>query len=638
MGNKIFTVDKFFGLNESDIGQTELKMGEAPVCENFIVTDGFNLRSRPGIRRWINPQVRSVYNLYQFFWNGYIGDTECLVAFGVKPAQAYISVYSKYGSFTKDINRNVIHVVQHGKKLCAICRDMDDPTIVWPVFLDYKENSEGEWELVLTDAHPYIPMTITAAEPEGGGTNLENLNILTDNFRVSYMGKENVKEYHLPEYAKDVLSVTVSGVKMAVASAGSFNKENAVFTFNTAPEDQADVVFICKSNNPDLKAAREKFLNMTQSTYYGTTESRIFFYGDGTNVCYYTSAPALAYSDGYGVQADGVDDGTHYEVGLYVPAANEIAVDFSDSPITAMVQDYTRLMVFKPDGVEAITYDSMTLADGKVIAGFFRHTVSAEFGNDALGQVVLVNNYPRSFTQKSLYEWRVSSAYRDERFAKCVSQKITRTLAKSDPSKVIVCDDEKTKTYYAFLNDEDGTVIVNRYELDAWSVYKSELTKNVTHAFTAFDKVMFSKGGEIFCFDESYTQDENIEAGEPLVPYESKYESGYMDFGSDYLRKYSSMIWVSVKPEALSQMDITVKTDQKSEYITKTVGTNLFDFSNIDFSNFSFLTNNAPKMQRVKLKVKKFVYYKMIFNVKKPGARATVLGYDQQVRYSSQVK
>ena len=638
MSSKVFTVDHFYGLNESDIGQTELKMGEATVCENFIVTDGFNLRSRPGIRRWEEKTAKSVENVYEFFWNGYIRDTECLVAFGLIPGLAYIKVFSKYGMFKKYINKRVLHVFQYGKQLCAICTNIEDSSKVWTMFLDYRENENGEWELGITYGLPYIPLVSAAAEPEGGGTNAENLNILIDRYRVSFLGKDGVKEYQLPMSATNILSIPVLGEKKAAADVGVFNLETKVFTFNEAPADQAEVVFLCEFENQDLKAAREKFLNMRKCTYYGTTESRIFFYGDGTNVCYYTSSPALAASDGYGVQTEGVDDGTQYEVGLYVPAANEIAVDFSDSPITAMVQDYTRLMVFKPDGVEAITYDSMTLSDGKVIAGFFRHSVSPEFGNDALGQVVLVNNYPRSFTHNSIYEWKVSSAYRDERFARCVSQKITKTLSKADPKSVVVCDDENTKTYYAFLNDEEGTVIVNRYELDAWSVYKSKLTKNVTHAFTAFGFVMFARGGEIFCFDQNYTQDESLEIENQLVPYESRYESGYMAFGADYLRKYSSVIWVSVQPQALSQMDVTVKTDQKGEYITKSVGTNLFDFSNIDFSNFSFLTNTAPRMQRVKLKVKKFVYYKMIFKVTRPGARATVLGYDQQVRFSSQVK
>ena len=49
-GTKMFTVDKFLGINESGDGDTELKMGEASKMENFLVTDAYNLTLRPGVR------------------------------------------------------------------------------------------------------------------------------------------------------------------------------------------------------------------------------------------------------------------------------------------------------------------------------------------------------------------------------------------------------------------------------------------------------------------------------------------------------------------------------------------------------------------------------------------------------------
>ena len=48
--------------------------------------------------------------------------------------------------------------------------------------------------------------------------------------------------------------------------------------------------------------------------------------------------------------------------------------------------------------------------------------------------------------------------------------------------------------------------------------------------------------------------------------------------------------------------------------------------------------NRIPRIRRVRLKVKKFVYYKLIFRVEEPGSRATVLSYDMKVRFSSNVK
>jgi hypothetical protein len=116
------------------------------------------------------------------------------------------------------------------------------------------------------------------------------------------------------------------------------------------------------------------------------------------------------------------------------------------------------------------------------------------------------------------------------------------------------------------------------------------------------------------------------------------WESGYMDFGADFKRKYSSLIYVSMLPEARSSVTITASTDRREKYREKVIGSTLFSFENMDFSNFSFDTNYSPKIRRVRLKVKKFVYYKLIFRVEDPGASATILSYDQQVRFSSMVK
>jgi len=320
-----------------------------------------------------------------------------------------------------------------------------------------------------------------------------------------------------------------------------------------------------------------------------------------------------------------------------VPAGNEIAVDFSDSPITAMVRHYSRLLVFKPDGTDAITYEPVTLEDGSVIAGFYLRPVNREFGNDAPGQVTLINNNPRSFSKGSIYEWRISSGYRDERNAKCISQKVARTVAAADPAKLKVFDDGVNKTYYVFLNDEDGTVLVNRYDLDAWSIYKSHLTRNVSHCLLFDGKMCFLNDGTLYYFDPDYLYDEAVDGGDP-VAIDAVWESGFHSFGADYLRKHSSRLWLSILPQSASGLDITVRTDKSSEYLTKTIGYSLMDFAHLDFSNFSFLTYAAPKIRRVQMKVKKFVYYKLILRLPKPGTRVTVLGYDQQVRYSSNVK
>ena len=91
-------------------------------------------------------------------------------------------------------------------------------------------------------------------------------------------------------------------------------------------------------------------------------------------------------------------------------------------------------------------------------------------------------------------------------------------------------------------------------------------------------------------------------------------------------------------PQNKSRMTITAATDRRSEYMEKEVRNELFSWSNWDFADFTFDLNDTPQINRIRLKVKKFVYYKLIFKVNTDGALATVLGYDQKVRFASMAK
>jgi hypothetical protein len=95
---------------------------------------------------------------------------------------------------------------------------------------------------------------------------------------------------------------------------------------------------------------------------------------------------------------------------------------------------------------------------------------------------------------------------------------------------------------------------------------------------------------------------------------------------------------VSVLPQVNSSVTITAETDKRSEYLEKSISMNLFSFENFGFPWLTFDTNETPKIHKIRLKVKKFVYYKLIFKVDQPGAQATILGYDQAVRFASMAK
>lgn len=622
---KMFTVDKFLGVNEAADGYTELKMGEASKMVNFFITDACNLEVRPGIRR-VDFELERDPAPILASWAGHMSEQEFLVvcdfAEGVDRLWMYVNdesdadghrvYYRQDGALGLTSAENAkVKIFPFGGKIYVMS---SAKTVV------YKDGSFQE-------EAPYVPLVIVGADPAGGGTTLENLNLLSPLRRIDYSADGTSTTYVLPDEATGVTAITIDNEAQTVDAAGSFDSSTHTFTFAAAPvKGVGNVEFTYTTDANVAEKNRMRIINCPLvEAYNGSTDTRLFVAGDGTNMCYYTGVP----------QSGEV-------TALYFPAMNEVAVDMSGSPVTGLRRHYSKLLVFKPDGTYTISYEPVTLVDGSTIAGFFLRAANREFGNDVLGQVQTVNNYPRTVTKNGIYEWRITSSYyQDERYAKRISDKVGSSLKKTDISRIVTCDDNFGKTYYVFLNDESGTVLVNRYAVTndgIWCVYQSDLCKNVKNAMVYAGAMVFVTDQEVLYFDEGATMDAALATGEDSLQIKALWESGYMDFGADFRRKYSSRIYVSLLPQSHSALTVTASTDKRETYMEKTITAKVFSFGNISFAHWSFEMNVTPKIQRVRLKVKKFVYYKLIFKVEEPGARATVLSFDQQVRFSSMVK
>lgn len=614
---RMFSVDKFLGLNQSGDGDTELKMGEASHMVNFTVTEGMNLASRPGVLPAPFDDSRTPGQPLAV-WAGFVGTRERIVLVDLSGGADRITLYGRDASGDMALLNT-----QQGLLGLTAPANVQVFSFSGDVYLMSPEKFAvlGETDAFL-EAEPYIPLVIAGASPTGGGTELENINLLSRFRRVNYSADGTSTAYLLPDEAAAVVAVTVDNA--VLPSPGSFDAASHTFTFTSAPIKGVGNVEITYSVSEEAFAPglAQIAACTLHEEFNGSTDTRLFLSGDGSNRCYYS-----------GVTQDGTPSA------LYFPALNEIAVDVSGSAVTAMVRHYSRLLVFKPDGTFAITYEPVTLADGSVTAGFYLRPVNRDYGNSAPGQVRTVSNYPRSFTAAALYEWRVTSSYyRDERYAVRISDPVRTAIAQADPKKLLAWDDDADKTYYIFLNDALGTVLVNRYGLGKsglWTMYRSGAFLNVTHAFTFASAFFFVSGGRILRFDPDALYD-NF-AGES-VPIEASWESGFMAFGADFLKKYASSIYVSVLPQSNSSLSVTAETDRKSSYTEKTVSKNIFTFPAIRFPNLTFRSKQSPTISRVRLKVKKFVYYKLKFSVSQPGTRVTVLGFDMEVRYGAKAK
>jgi hypothetical protein len=621
----MYKVDKFLGINEAIDGATELKLGQASRMENWLVTDGYNLTVRPGIRR-ISLGVDHPMGTILASWVGHVGKREYLVVADFHEGTDRLFLYGRGGG----IGDYYLHCRQDGA-LGLTDRENAKVKIFdfgGALFVMSSGNTVVYRDGAFETANPYIPLVITGAAPTGGGTALEQINLLTPQRRIDFSADGNAKAFVLPEEAIGITAITVDNAQKEVSQAGSFDAGKHTFTFTAAPaKGVGNVEFTYTTDGIQAEENRMRIVNMTLvEAYNGATDTRLFMAGDGSNLCLYSGVPLSG-------------DMTQ----LYFPAMNEVKVDMSGSPVTGIVRHYGKLVVFKPDGTYTITYEPVTLEDGNTIAGFYLRAANREFGNDVMGQVQTVSNYPRTISKGGIYEWRITSTYyRDERYAKRVSDAVERTLSLADLTGAVTCDDSYNKTYYIFLNDSQGTVLVNRYALGEdggiWCVYRSNLCKGVKKAMMHGGPMVFATEQDLFYLDDSSRMDASQTPGGEEQAIRAVWESGYMDFGADFRQKYSSKIYIAMMPQSNSEMIVTASTDRRSSYIEKVVAANVSTWADMDFNHWAFDMTAAPRPKRVRLKVKKFTYYRLIFRVEKPGAVATVLGYDQEVRMGAMVK
>lgn len=579
---KIFQIKKWLGLNESPDGDTHMKMGEAAVMRNFRITAENHLQIRPGYGLFTDlAEGQPVRGM----WSGYIGGVFHMVA-------ACGGRLWDIGMDQTAADKGAIHDSE------AFFFGFSNKLYILTGSEYYSWDGEGEPQVV----EGYIPTVVTAAPPIGGGTLLDGINLLTGKKRAQFSPDGTSTVFQLQENNIDaVLSVEGTDITYTVDTA------TGKVTFASAPPEGTNTVTITwnKETGNRAKVVKMRFAEL----YNGESDSRVFLYGDGTNEAIYS----------------GLDESGNPSA-EYFPSLNVLAVDSANTPITAMLRHYDRLLIFKTDSAYSCSYSTLTI-NNRTTAAFYTSSLNRAIGNAAPGQARLVDNDARTVFGRSVYDWSLAAnSIRDERNAKRISDKVAKTLGDFAFEKCICFDDEWNQEYYIFC---DGQAIVNNYCNDTWYYY----TDLPVRAVVAVEGVVYfgTPDGRVMEFSRNYRNDD-------LADIDAYWESGSMDFDMDWRRKYSALVWTAIKPESQAIVFLTSESNVKSDYPDKVVSAGLATLRNANFAHWSFGTSRKPKLIRSKLKVKKVAYYKLIYYSKSASATATILSADIQVRYTGNVK
>ena len=454
------------------------------------------------------------------------------------------------------------------------------------------------WDGVsLENVGGYRPMVAVAAPPSGGGTALEGINKLSAARRMRFSPDGEAKSFVLPE--RDIASVDyVRDVATGAALSGwSADTDAGRVIFESAPAEGVNSVEVgwtaSASSAAEVRAMRFAEL------YNGAQDTRVFLYGDGSNAAIYS-----------GIDFDGQPRAD------YFPELNVAHVGEANAPLTAMIRHYDRLLAFKPGSAWSIGYSAITLADGGVTAGFCITPVNRAMGCCAPGQAALVENRPRTVDARSVLEWRTAGAYAAtgaERNAERVSQRVDVSIRAFPLESAKLFYDRFAHEFYVI--GPDGTALVQNIDSDAWYVYTNFAARCLINYK---DELYFgTAGGELRHFSEQYADD----CGEAI---DALWESGAMGFDEDFKVKYSTMLWLGVKPEDGGRIAVTAETDRRTDAV--------------EYLCRSPESGSVPETARVRLRSGRFTYYKLILSCPWAGATATVVSVELRVRGSGYVR
>lgn len=602
---QVLKIKKFLGLNENPDGDTVLKNGELSEMRNFRITKDNHLQIRQGYKTVLNlaeslKELTGATSLSEAetrcygVWRGFVGGVEhTLVAYGGYVWDVTLRGAKSLGAVTKDETTffgfdNKVYLLNGHEYLC------------W----------DGGAATEFTEVEPYIPLIQTATTPEGAGYLLENVNRLTNKRRVEFSPDGTATEFKLPEKnLGEILSVTLMGEAVEYTA----DVAKGTVTLNSAPAVGVNTLEVTYSFG---EGTAHEVTGMRYSEFYnGATDGRVFLYGDGSNKTIYS--------------------GIRYDTGKpsaeYFPDLFEIAVGEANSPITALVRHFSRMMAFKPNSAWSIQYNNYVLEDDTLAAAFYVQPVNRQFGNEAMGQVKLLENNPLTIDVGSVYQWKSASTgtgyiTNTENNAKRISDRVAETLRSFYLPNVRTFNIKNEHEYWFLC--ENKALILN-YANNTWYYYDSIPFSYLVEVEN--EEYGFCHDGRMVHFSRQYPNDD----GEAIDCYAA---TGSMDFDKGWLLKYSPMLFVAMEPESNARIYVTVETNRRSDYPKKIVSYGWATFNHVDFNHFSFGTNRKPQVKRVKMKVKKAAYYKLIFESNSATATATVIETDIHLRYAGNVK
>lgn len=559
-------IKTYLGLNES-VGETEIKMGEAVLHDNFRTTNNYKVSKRPGQKTLIDYEnTESVYG----GWHGVLNSKDILVTCNDGKVYEY--------DFDLETNTQIGTITNVRTTIFWFASK-----IYFINGTDYKEYDGTTYQ----DVSPYVPTTFINAPPTGGGTALEDINNLTGKQKETFISLSGSTAFTLSRTnLTSIDEVYVNDVLKTITTDYTENLTTGTVTFNSGLSVD-DEVLVQSDKISDNNSALVK--NNRFATIFGPGNATTIFMWGNTN---FPNRRIRSYA----------------EDPSYFPQNNFTNVGTDEFAITDIVPQYDRLLIFKVDKTHYSLAEYITLTEEYA---YPIYDLNNSVGNVAFDSVQLIENYPVSLKGQSCWQWS-NTQVQDERNAKIISDRVKLSLDDADLTTAITFDYQKQKEYWLNIDDE---VIIWNYGNDTWYKY---LNIEATWFVDIRNIPYFGTTGKVIEINPDYLNDDGIS-----IP--CNLELGFTDLGINHLNKVSRKMWTTIEPGARTSVTTSFETNKKNTSKEFVNGYKRMSYAQWDYSDFSYLTSVNPQPFRDKIRANKYAYIKIKYSNNSTNETLTIL-------------
>lgn len=588
----LLRISPFKGVNYS-VNPTQIDYLQSPDMLNLYIGERGSLIKRTGFERvFQNSLGDGKINGLRVFRNKE-GIKELLIAHGTK-------LYKQSGKnqpieIYDGLANDSVHFFEMGGK----CYLLDGTNYL--VF-------DGETVKQIT---PYIPTLVISKNPgeNGGGTLLEDFNLLTAGFKETFSGDATGKDFYLSLKPLDEtpVLVKVGNVAKTLTTDYTVDRTNGKITFITAPPTG--------TNNVEITAykTQSEFPNRVKKCRFsvlfgGSNDTRVFISGNPDDPSF--------------VWRSGLSDPTYFPENGFYKVGND------GEKVQGFSKQYDYLVIEKERSKWLMHFE---LQNGEPT--FPLKPINDQVGTFAPNTIQTLENNPVSLDRYGVYMLE-ASAIRDERNVAMISININERLL-LEPNLEQAISIDFNKKYYLAIN---GKVYIYDYMYHEWYVYDN------IHAscFIEINKELYfgsSNEGILFRFkkeDELFPYNDD---GEFINAY---WMSAKLSFGSAEKNKMIQRLFATMEPYKHTSCNFYYVSDKSGfpknqdnlpDYANMNYGKSFyndkifnaktefinsarlewFDYAALNFSLFSYNTSEEPTIVVKKVKAKKVDYYQLVF-------------------------